>query len=120
MDIYKRIGAVCRMIPEGAVASYGQIALLCGKPRNARQVGYALKQGLAGQAPAHRVVNAKGLLSGAASFETYDMQKMLLEGEGVSVTRKEEGWHVDLARYGWKHTLEEALLLEEYFREEGI
>lgn len=120
MDIYKRIGTVCRMIPEGRVVSYGQIALLCGKPRNARQVGYALNRGLAGQVPAHRVVNAKGLLSGAASFETYDMQKMLLEGEGVAVTRKEEGWRVDLARYGWKNTLEDALLLEERFRQDGI
>lgn len=120
MDIYKRIGIVCRMIPEGRAASYGQIALLCGKPRNARQVGYALKHGLAGQVPAHRVVNAKGLLSGAASFETYDMQKMLLEGEGVAVTRKEEGWHVDLSRYGWKHTLADALWLEERFLKEGI
>ena len=120
MDIYKRIGAVCRMIPEGAVASYGQIALLCGKPRNARQVGYALNRGLAGQVPAHRVVNGRGLLSGAASFETCDMQKILLEGENIDITRKEDGWHVNLARYGWKHTLEDAFRLEERFREEGI
>ena len=70
MNIYRRIGIVCLMIPEGMVASYGQIALLCGKPRNARQVGYALNRGLAGQVPAHRVVNGRGLLSGAASFET--------------------------------------------------
>lgn len=120
MNIYRRIGIVCRMIPEGRVASYGQIALLCGKPRNARQVGYALNRGLAGQVPAHRVVNGKGLLSGAASFETCDMQKILLEGEHIDITRKEDGWHVNLARYGWKHTLEDALRLEKRFREEGI
>lgn len=120
MNIYRRIGIVCRMIPEGRVASYGQIALLCGKPRNARQVGYALNRGLAGQVPAHRVVNGRGLLSGAASFETCDMQKILLEGENIDITRKEDGWHVNLARYGWKHTLEDALWLEKRFREEGI
>ena len=41
MDFYQRAGIVCRAIPRGTVASYGQIALLCGKPKNARQVGYA-------------------------------------------------------------------------------
>lgn len=66
MDFYKRMGIVCQNIPEGKVATYGQIALLCGKPRNARQVGYGLRHGLAGDnVPAHRVVNSKGILSGA-------------------------------------------------------
>lgn len=45
MDFYQRVGIVCRAIPAGKVATYGQIALLCGKPRNARQVGYALNRG---------------------------------------------------------------------------
>lgn len=59
MDIYRRIGLACSRIPRGRVATYGQIALLCGKPGNSRQVGYALKKGLAGEdVPAHRVVNA--------------------------------------------------------------
>lgn len=48
MDFYQRVGIVCRAIPAGKVATYGQIALLCGKPRNARQVGYALNRGRAG------------------------------------------------------------------------
>ena len=39
MEFYQRVGIVCRAIPVGKVATYGQIALLCGKPRNARQVG---------------------------------------------------------------------------------
>ena len=120
MDIYQRIGIVCREIPEGKAATYGQIALLCGKPKNARQVGYALKHGLAGNVPAHRVINGRGILTGAACFETGDMQKLLLEGEGVAVTRTEDGWHVDLTQYGWKNSLEDALRLEKRFREEGI
>lgn len=40
MDFYERVALVCSRIPAGTVATYGQIALLCGKPRNARQVGY--------------------------------------------------------------------------------
>ena len=48
------------------VATYGQIAMLCGKPRNSRQVGYGLRENLAGEAiPAFRVVNGRGELSGA-------------------------------------------------------
>ena len=43
MDFYKRMALVCRRIPEGTVATYGQIALLCRKPKNSRQVGYGLK-----------------------------------------------------------------------------
>ena len=39
MDFYKRVGITVRTVPEGRVATYGQIALLCGKPKNARQVG---------------------------------------------------------------------------------
>ncbi len=97
MDIYRRIGIVCRNIPRGKVATYGQIAMLCGKPKNSRQVGYGLKMGLAGEGiPAYRVVNSKGILSGALYFDTYDMQKMLLENEGVAVVWTEEGFKVDL------------------------
>ena len=47
-DFYRRAAIVCRRIPYGKTATYGQIALLCGKPRNARQVGYALNRGRLG------------------------------------------------------------------------
>ena len=71
-DFYRRAAIVCRRIPYGKTATYGQIARLCGKPRNARQVGYALNRGRLGDGlPAHRVVNSRGILSGAAAFETY-------------------------------------------------
>ena len=120
MDFYERAGIVCRKIPRGRAATYGQIALLCGRPRNARQVGYALNKGKVGEVPAHRVVNAKGQLTGAAAFETFEMQKLLLEGEGIEVNFREGAWQVDLKKYGWKHTLQEALELEREFRERGI
>ena len=107
MDFYKRVGITVRTVPEGKVATYGQIALLCGKPKNARQVGYALNRGLAGEVPAHRVVNSQGYLTGAASFEHPDLQRMLLG-------------RVDMKRDGWKNTLEDALRLKEIFEREGI
>ena len=62
LDFYKRMEIVCSRIPYGKAATYGQIALLCGMPKNARQVVYALRTGEAGvRVPAHRIVNAKGI-----------------------------------------------------------
>lgn len=119
-DFYKRMNIVCNFIPEGTVATYGQIALLCGKPGNSRQVGYGLKHNLAGEVPAHRVVNSRGVLSGAGYFETWDLQKLLLEEEGVEVHRTETGWYVDLKRFQWKNTLEDALELKRLFEMAGI
>ena len=86
MDFYKRLGIVCRAVPEGKVITYGQAALLCGYPKNARQVGYGLKKELAGDVPAYKVVNSQGVLSGAASFEHPDLQRMLLEEEGIEIS----------------------------------
>ena len=120
MDFYKRMKVACGRIPEGKVATYGQIALLCGKPRNARQVGYGLRCGLAGDVPAHRMVNARGVLSGAASFEVPGLQKMLLEKEGIQVMITDEGQVVDLKKYGWKNTLREAETLAAEFELLGI
>ncbi len=117
MDFYKRLGIVCRAVPEGKVITYGQAALLCGFPKNARQVGYGLKKGRAGEVPAHRVVNSQGVLSGAASFEHMDLQRLLLEEEGVEVSMDNK---VDLKQYGWKNTLEEAEAFAEEFRRLGI
>lgn len=37
MTFYEKMRIVCLAIPEGNVATYGQIAVLCGKPKNSRQ-----------------------------------------------------------------------------------
>lgn len=102
------------------MASYGQIALLCGKPKNARQVGYGLKRGFAGEVPAYRVVNGKGFLSGAASFELPGLQKLFLEEEGVTVEGLPGQQRVNLEQYGWKNTLREAEELAQEFEKLGI
>ena len=96
MDFYKRLGIVCRAVPEGKVITYGQAALLCGYPKNARQVGYGLKKELAGDVPAYKVVNSQGVLSGAASFEHPDLQRMLLEEEGIEISMDNK---VDLKKH---------------------
>lgn len=120
-DFYKRAAIVCRAIPYGKTATYGQIALLCGKPENARQVGYALNRGRLGEGiPAHRVVNARGILSGVAAFETADMQKRLLEKEGVMVHFTPDGWQVDRKKDGWHNTMDEAMQFQQIFGSLGI
>ena len=61
MDFYQRLELVGKQIPKGFVTTYGQLALLCGKPGNARQVGYALREGRAGkeQAESRRLKGAR-------------------------------------------------------------
>ena len=49
-------------IPSGKVATYGQIASLIGRPKNARLVGKILSQvEIYGDYPCHRVVNASAV-----------------------------------------------------------
>ena len=94
---------------------------MCIFLKKARQVGYALNRGRLGEGiPAHRIVHARGILSGAASFETADMQRMFLEAEGIRVEDTKDGWRVDLRRDGWHNTMDEALRLREQFEKLGI
>lgn len=56
--------SVVEEIPLGCVASYGQIARLIGRDRNARLVGKVLSMaGFYGSYPCHRVVNHAGRLA---------------------------------------------------------
>lgn len=69
--IYEILSAVGE-IPEGSVATYGQIARLIGRPKNARLVG---------------------LVPG------WDAQAALLAREGVALR---DAQHVDLRRHRWQ------------------
>ncbi len=93
----RRIYEAVRKIPEGKAATYGQIAELAGDRKMARAVGNALRKNPYGESvPCHRVVNAKGELSGGSAFGGVEVQARLLEAEGVEVR---EG-KVDLGKYG--------------------
>lgn len=92
-----QILSVVSCIPLGSVATYGQIAQLIGRERNARLVGLVLSQaGLYGKYPCHRVVNSAGRLAPA-----WEEQRHLLWAEGV--TFKTNGC-VDLKKHQWKPT----------------
>ena len=91
--IYEILSAVGE-IPEGKVATYGQIARLIGRDKNARLVGRALSRAeLYGDYPCHRVVNHAGRLAPG-----WPEQALLLAREGVSL---KDGRRVDLARFQW-------------------
>jgi methylated-DNA-protein-cysteine methyltransferase related protein len=98
-DSYQRIYAVVRRIPEGRVATYGQVASLAGLAGHARQVGYALHAIPDGTAvPWHRVVNASGGISLRSMPGGELVQQGLLEREGI---RLDPRGRVSLARVRW-------------------
>ena len=94
-SIIYEILSVVEEIPEGRVATYGQIARLIGKEKNSRLVGRVLKtSSMYGKFPCHRVVNHAGRLV-PGWFEQEDM----LRNEGVPF--KENG-KVDLSLCQWE------------------
>lgn len=96
-QLYEKIYEIVISIPEGSVATYGQVAGKLGNRKLARVVGNALHVNpYPGKVPCHRVVNAKGELSGAFAFGSFDAQRRLLEQEGVDVTN----YMVDLQSFG--------------------
>ncbi len=90
---------VVRSIPSGKVLTYGEVALLAGRPGAARGVGGILR-GITdadGEIPWQRVINAQG---GISTFKVGhgELQTALLRAEGVAVVRGK----VDLRRFGWR------------------
>ncbi len=79
--IYKQV----QTIPKGRVASYGTVAAMAGNPRWARVVGYALHVNpRPGEIPCHRVVKKDGSMAGGFAFGGDEVQRRLLEEEGVT------------------------------------
>lgn len=79
-----RIHEIAKMIPEGKVATYGQLAFMAGNPRGARMAGRAMKNAPEDMdIPCHRVVNAAGELAPDHVFESRRHQRAMLEAEGV-------------------------------------
>ena len=94
-DLIYQILSVVEEIPEGHVATYGQIARLIGREKNARLVGRVLSMAeYYGDYPCHRVVNHAGRLAPG-----WLEQRFLLEKEGVLL--KQNGC-VDLKHHQWK------------------
>jgi methylated-DNA-protein-cysteine methyltransferase-like protein len=100
-ELYYRI---IRRIPRGKVATYSQVALLAGRPRAARHVGFALAalRGTRHRVPWQRVLGKRSARwAGISILDPVGAaaQRDLLEREGVSV---DERGRVSLERFGWR------------------
>lgn len=94
----QRVIEAIRAIPRGRVATYGQIAVLAGSPKGARQVSWVLNScSRSENLPWHRVVNSQGTISlqGDGKLE----QRCLLETEGI---RFDQEGRIDLGKFLWQ------------------
>lgn len=82
MNFHKQVYEMLEQIPYGKVVSYGQIAHALGKPRGAREVGWAMRY-CPEHLPWQRVVKADGSITGG---EYATLRKELLEAEGVKIS----------------------------------
>ena len=93
-------------IPQGRVASYGQIAEVAGIPRGARQVGYALRHlPTDSDVPWHRVIQASGKIAFDTDTPQYEEQKKRLQQDDVAVV----SGRIDMQKYRWQPDLDELL-----------
>jgi len=94
----EQVKDIIKNIPRGKVSTYGQVARLAGNPRAARQVVRILhacseKENL----PWQRVINKQGKIS-LKPGQGYELQKRLLEDEGIEFGLKD---CVNLDRFLW-------------------
>lgn len=97
---FARVYELVSLVPPGRVVTYGQIARWLDNPRGARAVGWALRALPSGsEVPWHRVINFRGGISAWGRETGADLQRHLLEMEGVVFNGEGE---VDLDRFGWE------------------
>lgn len=99
LGLNPRIWRVVAAIPQGRVATYGQVAQKAGLPGAARRVGHALS-GLPHNTliPWHRVVNAQGRISLPEGSKSHATQRNRLAREGIPFSPTGT---INLHRYGW-------------------
>jgi methylated-DNA-protein-cysteine methyltransferase-like protein len=95
----RSVYALVSAIPSGSVTSYGMVAAILERPRAPRAVGgalAALPEDL--DVPWWRVISSSGRISTSSIHHTAQIQRALLEDEGVRLT---ESGRVDWDRYEW-------------------
>ena len=93
----EKIMQIVKAVPKGYVVSYGQIALMAGVPKAAQAVGQVLHD-IGEQTPWWRVINNAGRISTRCVAHPVNMQKRLLEKDGVKVTKN---LRIDIEKYRW-------------------
>lgn len=100
MGFFENVYEVVTNIPRGKVLSYGDVARMAGNIRGSRQVGWALHcNPHPGKIPCHRVIFKDGSLSSGFAFGGPEVQRAMLEAEGVVF---EEDGRVDMQKYRWE------------------
>lgn len=95
----KRIRAALRSIPRGRVSTYGAVGMAAGYPNGARQVVRILHASASSEGlPWHRVLRKDGSIA-LPEGGGFELQKALLESEGVEVDTR---GRVDLAIYEYR------------------
>jgi methylated-DNA-protein-cysteine methyltransferase-like protein len=91
---------IVSLVPKGKLVSYGQVAMMAGHPRAARQVGWVLHALPRGsKIPWQRVVNTNGYIpSKGREFEAME-QIIRLRSEGIEV---DDDGKLDLEFYRWR------------------
>jgi O-6-methylguanine DNA methyltransferase len=84
MDFRFRVLAAVRGIPAGRVSTYGDVAVMAGRPGAARAVGTIMRDCGDHSVPCHRVIGAGGRLGGYGGNE--GMKRALLVAEGLRVS----------------------------------
>jgi methylated-DNA-protein-cysteine methyltransferase-like protein len=92
---FERVYEIVAGIPRGKVVSYGQIARVLGRPRAAREVGWAMS-GCPDELPWQRVVMKDGGISGGIHAE---VRRALLADEGVGFL---PDGRVDMDAHRWE------------------
>jgi methylated-DNA-protein-cysteine methyltransferase-like protein len=96
--VYDRILHVVRQVPQGQVATYGQIAMIAGDC-TPRMVGYCLAAlDPVSDVPWQRVINYKGMVSPRSSGHGSQLQRELLTEEGVEF---DDHGRVSFRKFGW-------------------
>ncbi len=97
--IMAQVYALVRACPAGRVTTYGALGAALGFPRGARMIGWIMNESPHGLAvPAHRVVSAKGVLTGSWAFGQRGRMRQLLESEGITF---DADGAIDMKRYTW-------------------
>jgi len=93
-----RIFELVEQIPRGRVMTYGQIAEILGGRFSAQVVCLALHSAGGEKIPWQRVITSHGSCATGKIFLPYNVQRKLLEAEGVLFDEKSR---CDLKKYRW-------------------
>ena len=99
-SFFEKVYNVVMRIPRGKVLAYGDVARMAGSPHSLRQVGWALHcNPEPGVIPCHRVVFKSGKVTEGFAFGGADVQRAMLENEGVVFG---ENGAIDMRKFEWR------------------